>query len=232
MHVAVGFTSCPEAQELIQTRPTAVASMMSLLPIEVDEAIVRPHVPNLAGIFGGKRPLPAQARVREQMAGWGNVRMIDLPADYPADTWSDVIADHAALVVDTITQNAMNGLPAVRLDPSSGREAGIRYQIEGQGPPLLLFPIGLFPTQWDAVRATLREQFTLILLGGVHVGAVKFRESVGANPGYLWGIRGVLARLEIQAGERILDVGTGNRSPDPRPCTSDRGAQLDRGGGH
>ena len=210
VNVAVGLMSEPQAHDLVRARPTAVASMVYVQPSALNEDIVRPHVANLAVIVGGANPPPLQARVRETMARWEDLRVVDLPDDYPGELWSDVIADHPMLVVDTITQTTDQGLPGRRLDPSSGRVAGIHYQIEGQGPPLLLFPLGLFPTQWEAARAALRERFTLIRLGGPHLGAVQALEQRASSPAYLWGVRGVLARMEIQPGDRILEVGTGS----------------------
>ena len=210
VNVALGPQSEAQAHDLVQSRPTAVASMVYLLPFHIDEAVVRPHVATLAGIFGGKNPLPLQVRVREKMASWPDARVVDLPDDYPGELWSDVVADHPTLVIETIKRAAADGLPSMSLDPSSGRVAGIHYQIEGQGPPLLVFPIGYAPTQWNAARAALRERFTLIRVGGPHLGVVQALEERASNPGYLWGIRGVLARLEINPGERILEVGVGS----------------------
>jgi SAM-dependent methyltransferase len=80
----------------------------------------------------------------------------------------------------------------------------------GNGPPLVAFPIAIAPSQWDAALEELQRQFTVIRLGGPHIGFVAVLETRAANPGYHWGVRGVLARLEIKPGERILEVGTGS----------------------
>ena len=45
MNVALGPQSEAQAHDLVQSRPTAVASMVYLLPFHIDEAVVRPTWP-------------------------------------------------------------------------------------------------------------------------------------------------------------------------------------------
>jgi hypothetical protein len=40
------------------------------------------------------------------------------------------------------------GMPA-RLEEDFGEAAGITYHSRGSGPPLVLFPLGLNPSQWE-----------------------------------------------------------------------------------
>ena len=207
-NVAVGTVAEQQLHALAQARPAGLASVVYVLPNEFDGESPAAGLSNLAGIFRGNAP-PNQVRVREMMVGVG-ADIVELPDGYAADIGSDFIADHPDLVVETITRTAAAGLEPVRIGPSAGSVAGIHYQIEGRGAPLLLFPVGLAPTQWDAVLDALRQQFTLVRLGGPHLGVVQLLESRASNPGYLWGVRAVLARLAIQPGERILEVGAGS----------------------
>ena len=87
-----------------------------------------------------------------------------------------------------------------------GEVEGITYRAEGSGPPLLLFPLDLAPSQWDPLLAELTARFS------VQSGA-----GAGSSP----------AREEPPAR---ADAGTGSRAPiqtigastpsAPRPSTA------------
>ena len=54
------------------------------------------------------------------------------------------------------------------------------WRAEGKGPALLLLPFFLAASQWDPVLPALAERFTVIRIGGAHVGGVAaLEEQIG-----------------------------------------------------
>lgn len=130
---------------------------------------------------------------------------------YDAAAWSDVIADRRAEVA-----GAMVALLAdVPLEPGaigtrSGAHAGLTYRIEGEGPPLILLPFFLSPSQWDPALPELARRFTVIRLGGAHIGGVAALEDRDRMPSYRAMFRSFVDLLAAAPDSRILDVGCGS----------------------
>lgn len=61
--------------------------------------------------------------------------------------------------------------------------AGISYRVEGTGPPVVLLPLSLSPTQWGALVAHLKDRYSFITLGGAYLGAIALLEG-RAQSGY------------------------------------------------
>ncbi len=95
-------------------------------------------------------------------------------AGYDAPGWADVVADRT----DEIVAGDV-GLPGHGSRPAFRRarharavHAGISYRIEGSGPALMLLPFFLAPSQWAPAVERLARQFTVVTLGGAHLGGV------------------------------------------------------------
>ncbi len=58
---------------------------------------------------------------------------------------------------------------------------GISYP-RGQRPALVLAPLFMAPTQWDAAMPALAEKFTVIRLGGRHLGGNRNSEDRASMP--------------------------------------------------
>ena len=132
--------------------------------------------------------------------------------DYYSPMWADVMADRGDEVEPAMREflaRREGERPAspVRLQEGEGEAAGISYTVRGSGPPLLLFPLALAPSQWQPVLAALAERFTTITLDGAHVGMVAFLES--RAEGYLRVVRGAVAEAALEPGQRVLEVGCG-----------------------
>jgi SAM-dependent methyltransferase len=129
---------------------------------------------------------------------------------YEWQPWSDVIADRGAEIgpamLDFLDRHP---IPAVRLSEPEGEVAGITYTIRGAGPPLVLLPLSLAPSQWDPLIATLSAQCCTISLGGPLLGVVDMLEERGRS-NYLALVRNVLDSVEIRPGEVVLEVGGGS----------------------
>jgi SAM-dependent methyltransferase len=130
--------------------------------------------------------------------------------DYDWQPWSDVIVDRGAEIgaamLDFLDRHP---LPAVGLSVPEGEAAGISYRICGAGPPLVLMPLSLAPSQWDPLISTLSAQFCTISLGGPLLGVVGILEERGRS-NYLALVRNVLDSVGIKPGEVVLEIGGGS----------------------
>jgi SAM-dependent methyltransferase len=124
--------------------------------------------------------------------------------------WSDVIADRGAAIGAAMAAFLdRHPLPAVTVSKPEGEVAGITYRIRGAGPPLVLMPLSLAPSQWDPLIATLSARYSTISLGGPLLGVVGILEERGRS-NYLALVRNVLDCAAIKPGEVVLEVGGGS----------------------
>ena len=75
----------------------------------------------------------------------------------------------------------MRGVGRKSAASCSMRCAGISYRIRGAGPPLVLLPMFLAPSQWEPLAPRLSERYCTITLGGAALGAVAILESRGRS---------------------------------------------------
>jgi SAM-dependent methyltransferase len=124
--------------------------------------------------------------------------------------WSDVIADRGveigAAMLDFLDRHP---LPAVRLPEPEGEVAGITYRIRGAGPPLVLMPLSLAPSQWDPLITILSARYCTISLGGPLLGVVGILEERGRS-NYLAMVKSLLDLVDIRPNEVVLEVGGGS----------------------
>jgi ubiquinone/menaquinone biosynthesis C-methylase UbiE len=95
-----------------------------------------------------------------------------------------------------------------------GTHAGISYRIVGSGPALVLLPFFLAPSQWAPAVAQLARTFTVVTLGGPHLGGVAALEDRARAPTYQAMFRTLIDLMVPAPGEAILDVGCGAGSLD------------------
>jgi SAM-dependent methyltransferase len=128
--------------------------------------------------------------------------------------WLDITADFTEPMAASMFQFLGDADLAAEWDAEppttrQGEIGGITYRIEGDGPPLILLPLFLAPSQWDPLLAILSQRFTTIVLGGAHLGAVDILESRGRARGYLRMMRTLIDDVGLQPGETVLEVGCG-----------------------
>lgn len=128
---------------------------------------------------------------------------------YDRPFWADSITDHRDTIVSSFRE--LPG-PATILDQPArqGAHAGITYRIEGKGPALVLVPLFLAPSQWQAAIPELTRHFTVISLGGRHVGGVSLLEGRSRSPSYAGMLYTMFDVIAPAAGGAILDVGCGS----------------------
>ena len=150
--------------------------------------------------------------------GQGAVRLAsDLPdvslhslGGYEAQPWADVAADRGdELTAAMFAFLDRHAATPIALSEAAGEAAGISYRIRGAGPPLVLTPLMLAPSQWEPVLPALAAKYCTINLGGPRLGVVSTLEARGRSA-YLTVVRNVLDVVAIRPGETVLEVGGGS----------------------
>ena len=134
---------------------------------------------------------------------------------YEAQGWADTAADRTHELVEAM-EVFLSGhaADAPKAAATSGEHAGITYSIEGSGPALILMPFFLAASQWAPARPELAKHFTVITVGGRHIGGMAMLEDRAAAPSYRAMFRGLVDAMAPQPGELILDIGCGAGSLD------------------
>jgi SAM-dependent methyltransferase len=187
--------------------PERLASLTLISPPILDTAALAGLATRLLSVAGDQGP---HARGAAKLVA-------DLPSasthilrGYEWQPWSDVIADHGAEIGSAMLDFlARHPIPPAAFSETEGEVAGISYSIRGAGPPLVLMPLSLAPSQWEPLIAKLGARYCTISLGGPLLGVVGFLEERGRS-NYLALVRNVLDVAAIQPGEIVLEVGGGS----------------------
>ena len=163
-------------------------------------------------VFTGDQEGSAE-RVRQLVQNLPGARHVVFP-DYALLGWNDVIADHldgigSALLPFLAEHSPPGSAQAAAHVEVQGEVAGISYSIRGAGPPLVLLPLFLAPSQWEPLIPELSRHYRTITLGGVELGAVANLESRGHSEGYLRMVQALADAAQLQPGQTVLDVGCG-----------------------
>ena len=202
-----------EFDALVRAHREVIASLTLVLPPRtLNVETLRPLATRLLCFYGGKGPNTQY--VRQSLA------MLPLAAtccleDYPDVLWADVIADRTEYIGDAMLDflarvDLQAGLRTAPIAANEGEIAGIRYWILGAGPPLVLLPLVLSPSQWEPLLARLSERYCTIVLGGPELGGVRQLEARGRSPAHRRVLERFLAEVELKPGERVLEVGCGS----------------------
>ena len=202
----------PEDWEgFVSRHPDRVASLTLVCPHTMDTTPLRPVASRLVVIMGDQGP--PVARIRQSLATVPDATLIALH-DYVAQGWSDVIADRLEEIGTAMGEHLrrmdrQRQSRAVAIPEGEGHVAGLSYRIRGTGPPLLLLPLGLAPSQWEPLLATLSARYCTITLGGAALGMVALLEKRG-HSGSWHVVRSLIDAIEVRPGEAILEVGCGS----------------------
>ena len=199
-------------RSLATSHADRLASLSLVCPTGFDPSAVASMASRVL-VFHGDRG-PTAERVRAGVARVPEAELVTL-ADYAGLPFADVAAERGNEIgprlltfVERLDQKRPTS--SVALAPGSGEVAGISYRIEGSGPPLVLLPLSLAPSQWDPLLPRLREHFCTIALGGPHLGIMPILEGRGQAPGYLRIVRNVLQEVTLRPAEKVLDAGCGS----------------------
>ncbi len=194
---------------------TAFPEMIATLTLIGPSAVDAQSVANIASrllVITGDRGVTAD-NVQAAMERLPDASLVAL-RDYSVLAWTDVVADRrddigSALLHFLGQAKSPPGRDVAPLAETEGEVAGISYRIQGAGPPLVLLPLFLAPSQWDPLVSRLSEHYCTITLGGTEVGPVAIFEARGRAPGYLQMVRTLVEEAELRPGETILEVGCG-----------------------
>ncbi len=207
-HVATQMTG--DVADLARRYPDRIAGLLLCVPSRLDPAPFTAIAARTV-MISGERGMTAEvtARAEPRLPGW---RRIVLP-DYDAPGWADVVADRTETIVDAL--RGLNGAAtALNREAGTGTHAGIPYQVHGTGPALVLMPFFLAPSQWEPAIPHLARHFTVIVLGGRHLGGVAALEDRAHGPSYAGMITTMFDEIAPVLGESILDVGCGSGALD------------------
>lgn len=194
---------------LIQKHPGLVSSLTLIGPTAVNPGIAEKLTNRLLIVSGDHGP--TADNVREVMSQLPDARLVSLK-DYSVLMWSDLMADRTKEIGDAMIGFLVDiDRPGTKTTPpiETGEFAGISYRIQGQGPPLVLMPQFLAPSQWGPLVPQLAEHFQTITLGGAHLGSVAILEERGRARGYLQMISTMVEAIGVHSSESVLEVGCG-----------------------
>ncbi|TWT01218.1 methyltransferase domain-containing protein [Reyranella sp. CPCC 100927] len=168
----------------------------------------------------------ATTRAVERLAGAERVVL----AGYDAPGWADVAADRsdelAALMTGFLDRaGARAAMPGTLCTGTArqGVHGGITWRIDGTGPVLVLLPFFLAPSQWAPILPRLAARFTVVTLGGPHLGGVAALEDRARAPSYRAMFGTLIDTMAPSPDAAILDVGCGSGALD-RLLAGRRGA--------
>lgn len=207
----IGASMAPDWRDLATRQTDLVASLTLVCPPTIDPNVLSPLASRLV-VFTGDQGPPAE-RLRQSLAGLRDATLITL-RDYLGVPWADVIADRTqeigAAMLDFLQRvDQRHRSEALVLPEGEGEVAGISYRIRGAGPPLVLLPLALAPSQWEPLLPMLSAHYCTITLSGAALGMVAYLEARGRS-GYLGAVRSLMHAAQVRPGEVVLEVGCGS----------------------
>ncbi|HVZ08346.1 class I SAM-dependent methyltransferase [Rhodopila sp.] len=206
-HVATQMAG--DVADLAAQAGERIGSLLLCVPARLDPApfaALADRMVLVSGATGLTAQVTAQAAARLPGA-----RRVVLDG-YDAPGWADVVADRTEALLALFRQ--LPPLPAARLANGEGEHAGVTWRILGSGPPLVLLPFFLAPSQWEPAVQALARDWTVIILGGRHVGGVAALEDRAASVSYQGMVRTLWDVMGVCPGDAILDVGCGSGALD------------------
>jgi SAM-dependent methyltransferase len=194
---------------------TSHADHLASLTLICPPAIVPQALGPLAAralLVTGDKGQPAE-HAQRLTAAFPLLSRIALP-DYTPTPYTDLARERgdeiAAPLMDFLSRmDAAQPLPAVSRPESEGEIDGIIYHLRGSGPPLVLLPLSVAPSQWQPLLPQLSARYCTLTLHGPWLGMVGSLEARGHMPGYLRAVGNLLDATELRPGETALEVGCG-----------------------
>jgi SAM-dependent methyltransferase len=205
-------TSIPrDISGLAAQHPERLAGAILCVPSRLDPAPFADIADRVLMIASESGPAAdATARATARLPG---AERVVLSGYHASGSWADAIADRGEEITEQmiafLDRLATDGPRAPRDGETEGRHAGISYRITGSGPPLILLPFFLAPSQWNPAIPRLSEHFTVVTLGGPHLGGVASLEDRAQMPTYQAMFRTLIDFIAPQPGETILEIGCG-----------------------
>jgi SAM-dependent methyltransferase len=207
-HLAAGGPPPLTDWHRLATRhPERIASLTLISPTILDPTPIAGIASRLLAITGDQGPFAQGAT--KLLADLPSVSLHTL-SGYEWFPWSDVTADRGAEISPAMLAFLeRHAVPPIALPEAEGDVAEISYRIRGAGPPLVLLPLSLSPSQWDPLIPTLSARYCTLSLGGPQLGVVGVLEARGRSD-YMTLVRVILDLVAIKPGEVVLEVGGGS----------------------
>jgi SAM-dependent methyltransferase len=191
--------------------PERMASLTLLCPAALDPAALQGLAPRLLVVTGDHGPGPRRVQRVLPLLPQAATRVLD---DYAGLTWADLAVERGGEIGAAMRDflagvGERESLRAACPTEPEGEVAGISFKVRGAGPPLILLPLDLAPTQWSALLPELATQWCTIAFGGAHLGSVASLEERGRS-GYIAIVHQLLDLLAIMPGETVLELGCGS----------------------
>ena len=210
-HVAAQMPG--DVAALVTASPERVAGVVLCVPSRLDPAPFADVADRVMMIAGdGDLTNAVTARALPRLPG----AQRQVLAGYAAPGWADVVADRADAIAGWMSgflDRFAADTPRAAVAPE-GVVAGISYRIQGDGPALILLPFFLAPSQWQPAMPALTRRFSVVTLGGRHLGGIAALEDRARAPSYRAMVRNVLTQMAPRAGETMLDIGSGSGALD------------------
>jgi ubiquinone/menaquinone biosynthesis C-methylase UbiE len=206
-HIAAGRLGLTDWQGLATRRPDRLASLTLINPPLLDVGPIRGLAGRMLVVAGDCGPTAEGAgRLRAELPGLASRSL----HGFECHPWSDIVAERGSEIAPVMREFLdRHPVAAVALPDREGEVGEVSYRIRGAGPPLVLMPLDLAPSQWEPIIPTLGTRYCTISLGGPLLGAVGILEARGRST-YLGLVRTVLDTVHIRPGEVILEVGGGS----------------------
>jgi ubiquinone/menaquinone biosynthesis C-methylase UbiE len=199
-------------QGLARQYPEAIASLTLVCPQGMEPNLLSPLASRLL-VIAGERGRPAD-RARQVVTHLPEATLHIL-RDYVSPTpYTDLGVERTAEIGAAMTEflakiDQRRQIRPVALSEGMGEIAGISYQMQGAGSPLVLLPLSVAPSQWEPLLPQLSKQHCTITLSGPALGMVASLEGRGHTAGYLSVVGKLLETAHPEPGEVILEVGCG-----------------------
>ncbi len=199
--------------ELVSRHPDRIRSLTVVTP-HLNKGVPA-HLDSFAApvlVITGDQGAPAE-RARDLSVRFrqGNLHVL---RGYASPAWADTIADNTDIVTRTIDEFLAHadreaGYPVASVPDGEGEVSGVSYSVHGHGPPLILLPLTLAPSQWTPLIERMADRYRTILLGGRHLGAIALLEG-RASSAYGELVAQTSAQARLVSGTTVLEIGCGS----------------------
>ena len=209
-HAHFAASMLADVTGFVQAHPGRIASLTLVCPPRLDPSTLHALGARLL-VIAGDQGRPA-AMVRDAVTSLPEATVVWLPG-YFSPPWADAVADCTADIESALLNVLSSEEPqrdkGVRGN-LQGTVAGITYDSHGEGPPLVLLPLGLASSQWNPLLSRLSTRCRTVTLGRPELGFLAMLESRGRSAGYLSVVRRIMDVVQLQPAEVVLEVGCGS----------------------
>jgi SAM-dependent methyltransferase len=207
----VGGGFVHQLTELAVAAPDLIASLMLVCPF---------RIPLTLGL-DLRMPLSLVSGDRGRSAEMVHAVLSDVPdqscvvlSDCEPMLWDDIALERTGEVLGAITDFLSRvdrevDLPTIRSADTAGIVEELSYRCAGAGRPVVLFPLGLAPSQWEPILHELGKRYATLSVSGVHTAPISILEERASTPGYRSMLESILDRLRPAPGAPLLEVGCG-----------------------